>query len=973
MCGIAGSFAYHREAPHPDAREIRRMTDAMATRGPDGQGLWTSPGEGRVILGHRRLAILDLSDTGAQPMLSGDGRLAITFNGEIYNHRALRQDMESRGWRFRSTSDTEVLLALWDAHGPDMVQHLRGMFAFALWDARQQSLFLARDPFGIKPLYYADDGKSLRFASQVKALMAGGGITSAPSLAAWAGFHLLGYVPEPHTVHQAIRALPAGQALLLRRDGSRQGFTHFDLRAELAAAEDQALILPASEARERLRAELADSVQAHMVSDVPVGLFLSAGLDSSTLTALAAERAPARLRALTLGFHEFKGQPEDETALAALAARHIGVDHDIRWITRADFEAHLDHALAAMDQPSIDGINTYFVSLAAAQAGMKVALSGLGGDELLAGYPSFRQVPRLARLTGPLARRWHGLGQRLRQVVAPLIPAHLSPKTAGLLEYGGTLPGAYLLRRALHMPWELPALMGSVDAARGLEELDLLGRMQHSIQGLRTDRARLMALETGWYMQGQLLKDTDWAAMAHSLEVRVPFVDIEVFRALAPLQVGAAPLGKADLAQVPAAGLPEALRTRPKTGFATPVRAWAESLYPLRAQGRRLRGWAQVIADPHPPFRPRGSKRILLLLTDGYGGHGGIAQYSRDLIEALCAHPEVGEVVALPRIMPHRPGPMPANLVWESAALGGKGHYLGALARAAHDPRGYDLILCGHLNLVPAATAISPWIRAPRAAFIYGIDAWQRPASLFSRALARTFGPIISISEITLRRFVDWSAATPRRAAILPNAIHLGDYAAGPKPDYLLSRYDLHGRPVVLTFGRMDSYERYKGFDEMLEALPELRRRIPGVAYVLAGDGSDQARLIAKADQLGVRDSVIFTGRVAAHEKADHFRMADVYAMPSRGEGFGFVVLEALACGIPIVGSTMDGTREAARDGLLGRLVHPDDRDGLGQAIAAALAEGRGAVPEGLAHFAFPQFTHRTHRLIERLWTGDLA
>jgi asparagine synthase (glutamine-hydrolysing) len=970
MCGVAGLFAYHPEAPPPDPAELRRMTDAMANRGPDGQGHWSAPG-GRVAFGHRRLSILDLSEAGAQPMLSADGRLAITFNGEIYNYLALRRDMEQRGWRFRSTSDTEVLLALWDAHGPDMVHHLRGMFAFALWDARQQSLFLARDPFGIKPLYLADDGRTLRFASQVKALMAGGGIHTAPDLAAWAGFHLLGYVPEPHTIHQAIRALPAGQTLLLRRDGSRQAFTHFDLRAELAAAEDQALTLPPAEAQARFRATLADSVAAHLVADVPVGLFLSAGLDSSTIAALAAESAPERLRAITLGFHEFKGRPEDETTLAALSARHIGVEHDIRWITRADFEAHLERALAAMDQPSIDGINSYFVSLAAAQAGMKVALSGLGGDELLAGYPSFRQVPRLTRLTAPLARS-RGLNVAARRLLAPLLGERVSPKYAGLLEYGGDIAGAYLLRRALFMPWELPDLLGSEDAKQALEELNLMGRLEGSIQDLRTDRGRLMALEMGWYMSGQLLKDTDWASMAHGLEVRVPFVDRDLFRALAPVQVGPAPLGKAALIACPRAGLPEPLWHRPKTGFTTPLREWAQALLGAPQGARGLRGWAQVMATPRA-LPPRRGRRVLVLLTDGYGGHGGIAQYSRDLLEALCSHPEVKEVVALPRIMPHRPGPLPAKLTWVTSGLGGKLRYLAAVAwTVAKQPR-FDLVLCGHLNLLPLAGALAPWVRAPRACFIYGIDAWSPTASGLVNALTRGFGPTVSISEVTLRRYQAWSGAPSGKAAILPNAIHLTDYAPGPKPAYLVERYGLQGRKVLLTFGRMDSFERYKGFDEVLEALPKLLETQPDLVYVLAGDGSDQARLSVKAQQLGLQGAVVFTGRVPAHEKADHFRMADGYAMPSRGEGFGFVVLEALACGIPVMASTADGTREAAREGLLGRLADPDDREAVTRAIQTVLAAGPGPVPEGLNHFAFPAFEARTHRLMERLWKGDLA
>jgi asparagine synthase (glutamine-hydrolysing) len=969
MCGIAGLFAYRTDGPRPDPAEVRRMTDAMATRGPDGEGLWASPEEGRVVLGHRRLSILDLSAAAAQPMRTEDGRLAITFNGEIYNYRELRQAMEARGWRFRSTSDTEVILALWDAHGPDLVHHLRGMFAFALWDQRQQRLFLARDPFGIKPLYLADDGSTLRFASQVKALMAGGGIKAAPDLAGWAGFHLLGYVPEPHTIYATIRALPAGQALLVDPH-SQQTRVHFELNQELQAAEAQAQTLPEGEAQERLRAVLAQSVNAHLVADVPVGLFLSAGLDSTTIAALAAEQAPERLRALTLGFHEFQGRPEDETALAALAARHLGVDHATHWITRTDFEAHLDRALAAMDQPSIDGINTYFVSLAAAQAGMKVALSGLGGDELLAGYPSFHQVPRLAHVAAPFAHL-PTLGRELRRLVAPLLPRHSSPKFASLLEYGGRFTGAYLLRRALHLPWELHRLLGTQDTRQGLEELDLMGHLDASIRGLTTDRARMMALEMGWYMQGQLLKDTDWAAMAHSLEVRVPLVDRDVFRALAPLQVGRAPLGKRHLPACPRAGLPEAIRHRPKTGFTTPVRAWAEMLYPRQGLERGLRGWSRVVSETKPLVRHPGPRRVLVLLPDGFGGHGGIAQYSRDLLEAVCDHPQVGEVVALPRIVPHRPGPMPGNLVWDTTGKGSKVAYLGAVLRTLLTTP-YDLVLCGHLNLVPLAWLAGLWRRVPRAVFIYGIDAWRPTPSRLSNRLAKGFHAVASISAVTLARFQAWNGPA-HSATLLPNAIHLGDYAPGPKPLYLLERYGLEGRKVLLTFGRMDSLERYKGFDEVLEAMPRLLPRIPDLVYILAGEGSDRARLMEKAVRLGVWESVVFTGRVPEFEKADHFRLADAYVMPSRGEGFGFVVLEALACGIPVVASSEDGTREAALDGRLGRLVDPADPGALDEAIEAALAQGLGPVPTDLAQFDFPAFQDRVHALLDQLWPQDPA
>lgn len=363
-------------------------------------------------------------------------------------------------------------------------------------------------------------------------------------------------------------------------------------------------------------------------------------------------------------------------------------------------------------------------------------------------------------------------------------------------------------------------------------------------------------------------------------------------------------------------------------------------------------------------------RRILFLLTDAYGGHGGIAQYGRDLIEALAEHPEIREIVALPRVMPHAPGPLPSKLTWVTAGLGGKARYAAEAARLLAGDRAFDMVLCGHLNLLPLAEAAALWLRVPIACFIYGIDAWQPTSSVLANLLARTRVPIVSISDLTLRRFQSWSTAPKRFTSVLPNAIHLERYGPGPKPADLVERYGLQGKRILLTFGRMAGQERQKGFDEVLDALPEILARVPEAVYVLAGDGTDQVRLMEKASRLGLAGHTVFTGRVDEREKADHFRLADAYAMPSRGEGFGFVVLEALACGLPVVASTVDGTREAAREGLLAQLVDPGDRPGLVAAIERALALGPGPVPEGLHHFAFPDFVDRTHQLMENLWCG---
>ena len=589
MCGIAGIFTYGANAAPVDENELLAIREAMVARGPDDAGNWLSE-DRRTGLAHRRLSIIDLSPAGAQPMVHGERDLHITFNGEIYNYQSLRDALIAQGHVFRSTSDTEVLLHLYDRDGPDMVRHLRGMYSFAIWDGDRRGLFLARDPFGIKPLYYADDGRTFRFASQVKALLAGGRVKTSPEPAGHVGFYLWGYVPEPYTLFAGIRALAAGSSLWIDSGGMQEVRRFFDVAEEYAMAIDAASDTEADGPvdGEHLRAALADSVAHHLVADVPVGLFLSAGLDSATILGHAAEQANGSVRTVTLAFDEYSGTELDEAPMAAEIARLYGADHRTQRVSGPDFDAHRDALIKAMDQPSIDGVNSYIVAKVTAETGLKVALSGVGGDELFGGYPSFRQLPRLVAALGPL-RPLRVLGRGLRMVAAPLVRHFTSPKYAGLLELGTSYGDAYLLRRGLFMPWELPDILDGEMVAEGWRELDSLARLE---TGLKNPRATVSALEIGWYLRNQLLRDADWAGMAHSLEIRTPLVDVDLFRALAPMLVSPAPPSKQDMANTPRPALPGTILARPKTGFAMPVREWLHG----GASGERgLRGWARTV------------------------------------------------------------------------------------------------------------------------------------------------------------------------------------------------------------------------------------------------------------------------------------------------------------------------------------------------------------------------------------------
>jgi len=588
MCGIAGIYAYHYAANPVDVMELRNVRDHMAARGPDGCAGGVSA-DGRVGFGHRRLAIIDLSAEAAQPMASADGSAVIAFNGEIYNYKTLRTGLEAKGRVFRTQSDTEVLLQLYALKGAAMVGDLRGMFAFALWDAARQGLLLARDPYGVKPLYYADDGWTLRFASQVKALFAGGKVDRDPDPAGWAGFFLFGSVPEPYTIHRAVRAVEAGTTLWIDRCGPARPARYFAVSRPLIAA-DKPARRPAADAGSRVRAALLDSVRHHLVADVPVGLFLSSGIDSGALLGLMRDAGQRDVEAITLRYDEFRGGDDDEAPLAALTARHYGARHTIRTVTREEFRADLPKIFAAMDQPTIDGINTWFVAKAARERGLKAALSGLGGDELVGGYPSFRDIPRWVRLTW-LSRFVPFLNAMVRRAIAVLNGAMplLHPKAAGFLQYANNYSGAYLLRRGVFMPWELGGLMDGEFMREGLRRLDPVKHIAAVLEPEpKSAWSKVAALEAGLYLRNQLLRDTDWAGMAHSLEVRVPFVDVALLQAVA-VDFAALPrgAGKALIADSPSVALPPQIQNRAKTGFSTPIAQWLQD-------DERVRAWQDV-------------------------------------------------------------------------------------------------------------------------------------------------------------------------------------------------------------------------------------------------------------------------------------------------------------------------------------------------------------------------------------------
>lgn len=979
MCGIVGIFAYHPAASQVDQDELRCIRDSMKTRGPDGVGEWFST-DGRVGLGHRRLAIIDLSEAASQPMTTRDGNFVISFNGEIYNYQQLRQRLENEGFIFQSRSDTEVLLHLYAQKGEAMVHDLRGMFAFVLWDATRKAMFLARDPYGIKPLYYTDNGKTFRVASQVKALLASEKISRRIDPAGVVGFFLFGSIPEPFTTYEEIKELPAGSFMWIDQTGPSPVQSYFSVAKTFQESIEGTHSLKKHEVQEIVRDALLDSIRHHFVADVPVGIFLSSGIDSGTLVGLAKDCGMDDLRTVTLAFKEFQGSENDEAPLAEMVARQYQTRHYTYVLSRKEFMEDLPKAFEVMDQPTIDGMNTYFVSKAAAQAGIKVILSGIGGDELFGGYPSFRTIPLMTTVIS-LLNRLPFLADVFQSFysnfLGQILP--LSPRTGGILKYGGDYAGAYFLRRGLFMPWELNKILEQEFFQEGLRRLDPI---QHIKKVVTPDPkiafARVASMESAIYLRTQLLRDADWAGMAHSLEIRTPYVDAVLLKSLGGVLAkypSSHTLNRKHLlAGSLSVALPQKVLSRAKTGFTIPMREWLQAarinswkdLPILRQRNCHWsRWWAYTVAKQRRILEKK--LRVLVLVTDAFGGRGGIAQFNRDFLKALCHYPLCGEVVALPRVIQDPPGPIPQKLRYVTSGVNNKLKYLITLLQTVvRNPR-FDLIICGHIHLLPLAFLMRLFIKAPVLLIIYGVDAW-RPSRIWpANCLVRFIDTFLSISEITRQRFLAWTGLAAVPSYLLPNTYDPHKFFPGRKSIELLRRYHLAGKKVLMTLGRLAGEERYKGFDEVLELLPDLIKEMPDLVYLIAGDGSDRGRLQKKARSLGIEDRVIFTGYVSESEKADHYRLADAFVMPGRGEGFGIVFLEAMACGIPVVASKADGSREAVLDGKLGILVDPSKPEEIKAGIRKALQRPRGVVPEGLDYFSYENFQKRVFAILSDL------
>jgi asparagine synthase (glutamine-hydrolysing) len=986
MCGI---FGFVGEPGRAETLDLDAALVALRHRGPDDQGTYrvcTAGGAIACAFAHTRLSVIDLSSAGHQPMTSEDGRHTIVYNGEVYNFGALREELLRDGESFRSRTDTEVILRAYARWGAECVERLDGMFSLALFDRERATLLLARDRLGIKPLYYSMGPQGIVFSSEVRALLATRVVGRALSPEGLRSYLEFGSVADPHTLLEDVKSLLPGHVLEWR---GGQGTT----RRYWALPDGVSREISFDEAVEELSFCLRRAVTSHLAADVPLGVFLSGGIDSSAVTGFASEAMPRPVHTFTVTFDEM---PYSEERYAAEVAARFGCEHHAVRLSADAAAAQFGDALAAMDQPSADGINTYFVAQAAREAGLTVALSGLGGDETFAGYQNFRRFARYRSVGAAAGRLPSRLLSSLSNAAAAPSRSNRARKLAALASASGEAHATYAALRGMFTRPQIERLLSP-------ESLELVSRARPQPEPNGdgpADAVNLYSrLELEGYLRNTLLRDTDAMSMAHALEVRVPLLDKSLVELLATIPGALKVSGRVNKALLVAASpsLPPSVSGRPKMGFVLPLDRWFRGpLSPLLdetfaaargrlfasngaggAEGLReafLRGeqrvshsrilcllalarWCTEHRIDLPSARPERTlvglteaarprkgapprPRILLGLPGAFSGVGGIEMYNRLVIRACLEWAEERGASCEVLVANDEEGAADERYCpGGSAAVRGfakRRLRFGAALLARARALAPDLIMLGHVNfarLGPALAAASPSSKVWY--LTYGIDVWY-PLDRLSRRMLRRADKVLAISDYTRRELVKHNGVPSERVELLPCALDpfwqedFERFAAEPP---------IPGPPRLLTVARLAASEGYKGVDSVIRALPEIAKSAPDVAYEVIGDGDDRPRLEALAAKLGVAARVVFRGRVSREEIARAYAECSLFVMPSSREGFGIVFLEAALFGKASIAGRHGGSPEVVEDGVAGVLVDHDDVGRLSVVVAELLRD----------------------------------
>lgn len=566
MCGIAGIFVKERSVnPQIFLSIVKRMIQSQVHRGPDNIGFFNSE---NVFLGHCRFSIIDLSDVGNQPMSNENDTIWLVYNGEIYNFRELRGELLVKGHRFKSNTDTEVIIHSYEEWDEDCLEKLEGMFAFALWDEKKSKLFIARDRLGIKPVYYYWDNKTFVFASESKAIINSGLVGKRINDRAVVLYLKFGSIPSPKTIYKNIISLEPAHYLILENQNLKKK-RYWDLSDFFK--QDRLNFKSEDEVINSLSEKLKNSIKKHLISDVPLGIFLSGGVDSSSIVSLTREISDKTIKTLSVVFPDTK---YDESCFAEKIARKFNTGHIEIKTSKDNLKIDIENFFAAIDQPTIDGLNTYLVSRAAKNVGLKVCLSGLGGDELFGGYPSFWQVPKIYN-----ALRIADFVKLPKYLLFLINYFYKNNKTSRLFDMFNpqlSLGNVYLNYRGIFSNEEISQLLGNNLDGENLENFDFIKYLPESFADNSSIKDKISVLEMASYMANQLLKDSDVFGMIHPLEIRVPFLDHKLIEFLArvPAKYKYKKSPNKHFLIKAIGNLPQDVYERPKRGFTLPLDVW---------------------------------------------------------------------------------------------------------------------------------------------------------------------------------------------------------------------------------------------------------------------------------------------------------------------------------------------------------------------------------------------------------------
>jgi asparagine synthase (glutamine-hydrolysing) len=937
MCGIAGIIRSQSSSKEALYNPVKRMQEKLLHRGPDDLGVYVSP-SACAALAHTRLSILDLSLAGHQPMSTEDGRYHITFNGEIYNFRELRERLLARGETFFSNSDTEVILKLYKHYGTDFLGQLRGMFAFAIWDERERTCFLARDPFGIKTVYYYHSSDTFVFASELKALLASELVPRKIDLQAVSGYLMTGSVQGPNSLVKDVQSLDPGHSLVWK-DGRIAKNRYWQIRFPERK-------MKRAEAVDITRHALRESVNYHFVSDVPVGIFLSGGLDSTALLALASLDKTRELRTYSIACED---NVWNEGGAAQRTAEHFGARHRELFLDSRRARMMFTDYLDILDQPTVDGFNTYCVSKLAHESGAKVVLSGLGADEIFAGYPSFRVGADVMRYKAASNFLWP-----LRQGLGLLMKKNRAAKAQRLAEFfmhKTEIPSFYKLFRGVFSVFEageilkgmFPDQQGLSDAVRHSQELFF---DQCRVDPAMSVPDQISHLELSRYMRNQLLRDSDVMSMRFGLELRLPFVDSKLFDAVSVIPVGMRLEFCKEILKSAVPEVPSWVLERKKQGFLFPIPTWfddkewrdmagSESL----PKGVDLAPWSRrhaVIALDHwlaregfSINREKGQSAVFKLgVSTPRGVHENVSAKATLFLRNSPSGYSIENIAK--NIFSHAPKGVELRIFKSSYLSRG----LFDRIRAAWEVRGQQ----GDINHITGDVHFLTYFLRKKRTILTIHDCERLMScdySFWKKVIYRFFwytlpqwrcACITAVSEETKKNLVRYAGISPKKIRVIHDGIddqfRVLDLGLEEKKRFLQNE---QGKKTVMHIGVKQAN---KNMTRLIEALVGMDVKLIKVGKM---ENSDKELLEKhKIDFLHLES-------VDGEFLVKVYNSVDCLAVPSLIEGFGMPVVEAQRCGCPVVTSNVSSLPEVAGSGAV--LVDPYSVESIRNGIRRVLED----------------------------------